>query len=71
MANGPKYRENNSVSWKADATSLMEGLNDYIETWFNQDKTEKFIKELPLNQNETSTNETYIQVNKSNNQNIY
>ena len=49
----------------------MEGLNDYIETWFNQDKTEKFIKELPLNQNETSTNETYIQVNKSNNQNIY
>lgn len=49
----------------------MEGLNDYIETWFNQDKTEKFIKERPLNQNETSTSETYIQVNKSNNQNIY
>ena len=48
--------------------TLINKANDNVALICQQFYVPFFVKELSLNQNATSTNETYIQVNKTNNQ---
>ena len=48
FSKSPKYRENNNISCEEAKSSIMEVLNDGIDTWCNKHGIDKYILKMKI-----------------------